>query len=266
MKNIIEKILRNKVLRILIPVVLILAIVAVVMQLTFKGGEKTTEESYFTEYDYPAEVVTDKKGLHIKLDGSESPELSWDIVSDEEHITVDKVGKEVNGKLELLVMPKKEGYADISCKRSGKIGKLEYTAVDFTISVLVSADENNTLTASISDMYQTSSEAGALDSETPFLIDGMRVIFPNGGNWEIFPENEDEIPEGLYSVLFTTNDAGYSCALISYDPPGEMVGDFEQLEKIISSRLIIRNTDIGYEKHLSCAVGADGAMGLNVED
>lgn len=265
MKNIIEKILRNKVLRILIPAVLILAIIVLVLQMTFMGEEKTTEESFFTEYDYPAEVVTDKKGLHIKLDGSESPELSWEIVSDEEHITVDKVGKEVDGKLELLVKPKEAGYANISCKRSGKVGELDYTAVDFTISVLVSSDENK-LTASISDMYQTSSEAGALDSETPFLIDGMWVIFPNGGNWEIFPENEEKLPEGLYSVTFTTNDAGYRCAIVTFDPPEELVGDFEQLEKIISSRLIIRNTDIGYEKHLSCAVGADGAMCLNVED
>lgn len=265
MKNIIEKILRNKVLRILIPAVLILAIIAIVLQITFKGGEKTTEESYFTEFDYPAEVMTDNKGLHIKLDGSESPELSWEIVSDEEHITVDKAGKEVNGQLELLVKPQAEGYANINCKRSGKIGELEYTAVDFNISVLVSADASGKLTVSISDMYQTSAEAGALDSETPFLIDGMWVIFPNGGNWEIFPESED-LPEGLYSVDFTTNDAGYRCAIITFDPNVAPSDDLEQLEKVISGRLIIRNTDIGYEKHLSCAVGADGIMGLKVED
>ena len=254
MKNIIEKILKNKVLRILIPAVLILAIIVVVLQLTFKGGEAPstkTEESLFQASDYPASVVTTKDGLRIKLDGSESPDLSWEITSNDEYVSVEKSGEEKDGKLELMVKPKAKGYADIKCKRSGKAGELEYTAAEFTISVLVSENEAGKLSASLSDMYQSVAEGGALDSDTPFVIDGMWVIFPNGGNWEIVQEEAEGVPDDLYTVDFTVNDAGYRCAIITYNLPDNFGGDLEQLEKLISCRLIIRNTDIGYEKRIA---------------
>ncbi|MBR5165877.1 MAG: hypothetical protein IKW87_10045 [Ruminococcus sp.] len=268
MKKIIEKILKNKVLRILIPLVLILAIIALVLQLTFKGGSKTSEwENYFDGSDYPV-TASEKDGeLHIKLDGSKTPDLSWDITnSNDELITVERVGKEEKDKLELAVKPKASGFTKINCQRSGTVAELPYTAVSIDVAVLITEDDSGKLTASLSDIYQTTGDAGALDSDAPFLIDGMRIVFPNGGSWQIYPEDEKTMPEGLYDVVFTVNDAGYECAFIMYNEPEYAFADEELMDRIKASRLVLKNDDIGYEKRIKCVVKEDGSMGIKVED
>ena len=175
------------------------------------------------------------------------------------------IGKEKDDKLEILVKPKKSGYAAINCQRNGTIGDMPYNAVSLDLSVLIS-DSNGKLTADLSDIYQKSSDAGALDTDTPYLIDGMRIIFPNGGNWEIVPENEAETQESILSVMMTINDAGYDCALIMYDLSEETIADSSFLEKASASRLVFRNADIGFEKYITCSVRDDGSIGIKVED
>ncbi|MBP5362809.1 MAG: hypothetical protein J6Y71_07320 [Ruminococcus sp.] len=94
----------------------------------------------------------------------------------------------------------------------------------------------------------------------------MRVVFPKGGSWEIYPENEEGLPYGLYYYIWTDTDAGYMCAIIMYNIPDEAYDDLDTINRINESRLVIKNTESGYQKWLKCTVMEDGSMGIKVED
>ena len=177
------------------------------------GNDSQTEDGiyqeadYFAEDGYPVHIKQDGNALSVKLDGSKTPELRWDVtVEPDEVITVESSHEESGGILSLSVQPFDTGYARIHCVRTGTSGGRSYNEADITIEAVVSREINGGLVVSLSNAVQNVSKTGAADSETPYILREDSILFPNGGDWTVTVENTDRAPVSLNGVGVGTAD------------------------------------------------------------
>ena len=248
---------------ILAAVIAILAILIAVLNMS--GGNEET--GYFTDGDYPVYVKTTKKGnLQIRIDSKEPSRLVWTTeVIPPEVVTVTEK-KNSDGKLTCEIKPETPGYSNVTFTLSGELAGMPYTAAEVIAGVMISVDPDGIPSIILSDISETASNAGATDSETPYLIEGDKIYFPNGGNWtaegiNVMGSGAESIDTPYYLYRGVSDD-GWPYFAVGIDSrqyfqegaaPTE-----EDLNKLFSSEFVIKNEDLGIEQPISCVMAGNG--------
>lgn len=267
MENFIRNIKNHKKIAVICLSVLLVSIIIVMIVTKFGGGTKinpTVKEhnsdaiGYFEDSDYPVYASQENQTLVIELDGSKSPDLKWENSDSPDNIiAVSDKGEEKDGMLTYVLWPSSTGYATVTFKRSGEIGGFSYDAVNIQVDVIVYTDDENVMYIKISDIRQSTASAGALDSDTPYLLNKNRVIMPNGGDWTLAPADDGGAPEGLYRIMEGVDDSGYSYFDVSKDLSLMINEDGEPDENAVESRLILKSESLGIEKRLDCVMNSE---------
>ena len=122
------------VLAVVIAVIIILA----VRSATNKRIEKNRNVKLYEETDYPFSYKDTGVGIRFTLDGSKTPDLKWDVVvGDEDYVSADAEGEEVDGKVSYVVSPVNGGTTDIHFIRKTKVAELDVNVVDIGVNVYV---------------------------------------------------------------------------------------------------------------------------------
>ena len=176
------------------------------------GGRELLEKEYFTDQNYPVNTKEESDGsLTITADGSLTPELAWDYEVKDPKMIQAKTLSEQDGIVSIRVSPLEEGYATVTLSRVGKDSGVSYTAARIDVNMLVTLYDDGTMAVSMSDIYQDSSYAGAEDSKTPFVIEGIKILLPEGGDWEVVETTASGGKAyGLFDIIHGLDDSGNS--------------------------------------------------------
>ena len=235
-KRMVEVIKRpNKVKYIIL--IAVIAIVAVIVILLVNDRTENESEvfSYFDEGNYPVTLTESEDGnLVFELDGSNSPDIDWEVktvaggLSSETSSEKEEVAEassiylqqeDIDGRLRLVVSPISTGYSTVICKKSTELYGMGYQPVKVTISFVVGNHGSSGLSVNMSAIDEDADmQAGATDSEQPYIIEGDSVYFPNGGSWALSPAEDDEKIE----IIPGMNSDGYEYyRVISTEEVGE---------------------------------------------
>lgn len=158
---------KKKIIIISIVVLLILILAIIIIVNIVRSQPKKTElfESYEEVLDYPISYKTDKDGnLVVKLDGSKTPDLSWDLrIADDSYVDVVLQGKESKGKAEYLITAKAPGMTRVDFVRSRDFSGVSVDVVYISLDIYVGE----------------SNEGFTLSCNTPYYIKGCDVIGEN---------------------------------------------------------------------------------------
>ena len=277
MSNFIKNVKQHKVAALISFAVLAVLIVVLVLVMKKGGGSddelslpdsdggkasQLSEQSYFENSGYPVKVVLSGKELRIELDGSKSPDSEWTVVSDDtegEVLKTETDGEEKDSKLSVVGTPVSIGYAMLTFTRSGEVKGLAYNAVTIEADISVTSDDDGNLKAAVSDIRQSTSNAGALDTETPFLLDGNTVILPAGGDWVLTPYNENgNIPYGLITVYDGEESDGMKYFVVEKDVSAAISLEPEDAFKALNdSKVLLISEELGVEQLLDLKKSGD---------
>lgn len=231
---------------------------------------KDTVTEYFTDTDYPVKVTKGGGKLTLALDGAKSPDTAWQTVSDDTEQAVIKAendGEEKDGILSSVVTPVSVGYAKLTYSKSGELGGIAYNAVTIEAEIYVSVDDENNMSVTLSDIKQSSPQAGALDTDTPYLIDGNRVVMPNGGDWIIVVSLAKGAPANLYIISRNTGDDGVEYLSVEKNPTAVQGTSLDEIAKIIDdSKIVLVSSSLGIQQPLKCELSSEKTWVLSVSD
>jgi len=262
MERLIEKLKKYRILIIISVLLIAVLIIVGVLLLTNRkvvGNVETAEGpkkvGYYTDSDYPVYITENSETLLVELDGGKSPSLSWEMaVSDENKLKEKNDGETAKNGLVSEVIPLDTGYSSISYSRSGELFGSEYNVVTITIDLYAVQDQSGKFIVKVSDVSQSISEQGALDTDTPYFIKGSYIFFPNGGDWTLEVENQDKLPEGLYILYTDIDENGMMFWKVLKDQSYLFNEDGDINEDAANSVLILRSESLGIERRLSCVL------------
>ena len=166
-----------------------LAVVIIIVLILLLARPKEKTVSLF-EDQYPMKVTqTSEGGLVIELDGSKTKDVDWEIEERDSDDPVSSVSTKENdnGVLFITVTPLHTGFDKLKIKKYRKIMDVSYEEADILIEYAVSEEGESLFTFLTNTVENTAdSEAGALDTEYPYLIVGNTVYFPNVGDWRLY--------------------------------------------------------------------------------
>lgn len=221
------------------------------------------EAGYFEDSAYPVHASIEGSCLLIELDGSATPDLKWEIAcSKEDMVTIEDKGDEDGGVRRFLILPKAEGYVDVVCTRSMAFGTQTYPVAEIWMSVLVGENPYAALEASLTDVQQTLAETGAADTDTPFLLVGSRIVFPNGGDWIV---TQEEGTEDLFAIGEGTDGAVryaevYQKGQILFEETEDSAADGTEPEAVTIPGILLTSGSLGREIRVGMRMNADGQM------
>lgn len=231
---------------------------------------QSTEKLLFADSSYPVKVVTENDGtLSVELDGSASPDITWAMIGDDSSDTIIKAenSEEKEGLMTCTISPVSVGYATLGFSRSGEVKGIKYNAVVIDIDVYVSADKDGNQKVSLSDARISTSSAGGLDSDTPYLLDGDRVVLPNGGDWVLEAKLADGAPKGLFNIYRLQDVDGLEYYAVDKDITLLAGMDAEKTVEILKeSRLVLSSESLGIEQELECTMSEERKWVLSVYD
>lgn len=281
MSNLIRNIKEHKIAA-LVGAGLLIAVIAALVLLIMSGRGQNDESDpdseklkptvvtdYFADSDYPVKVTSGGKGFSISIDGSKSPDCTWSVVSDdtEQRVVVLENSDENDPQMESSLIPVFAGYATLTYTRGGEINGIAYNAVSIEADVYVSSDDDGKMMITLSDIRQTTSAVGALDSDTPYLIDVSRVLLPNGGDWILVPAAVEGVPDDLYSIARYSDEDAMEYFYVEKDPSVIETTDYNELmKKLDESRLVLYSESLGIQQTLECKLSSDKVWVLSVSD
>ena len=222
------------------------------------------QASFFEDSAYPAKISMKGSGLLVELDGSQTPDLQWEIECNQNDIvTIAPEGKENGGKLQFQVSPVTAGYAVMNCTRTIQIGEKIYPAAEIRLEVVVSAVSGGGLETAVTDVRQYISVLGAKDSAQPFLIIGDSVFFPSGGDWTVEAE---ETAHDYYRILSDTDDSGAWCAQVITMPNVLSLLSPEMQEEAFASHIILKSESLGVSYQLEILYDENNRMYLQITE
>ncbi len=282
MNNFIRNIKQHKIAALVSFGILALLIVAVVVVMKKGGGSdkplspldsyeesvKNEENAYFEGSDYPVKITKTYDGkLRIELDGAKSPDSSWSMENDDAEksvITAEQDGEEADNKICVDISPNSIGYATLTFTRGGEIKGYAYNAVTVVADIRV-YEEDDKLKAELAEIKENTSNAGALDTDTPFLLDGNNVYFPAGGDWVILPINDGSIPAGFYNIYSGIDENNVEFMTIEKDISAVADLDPDKAFEILSnSRLVISSESLGISQELDMKMSDDMKWELSI--
>lgn len=100
----------------IIILILLVAIVTIFMIRKSRRELRTTE--LFQDSDYPISFEMKEGKVFVKLNGSKTPDLTWEAeIEDEEYVKVEAEGKERKGKAQFIISPLKVGSTRVNFVR-----------------------------------------------------------------------------------------------------------------------------------------------------
>ena len=258
MEKIVEKLKKFRIL-IIIAVLLIAGLVIFLVTRPSVGGDEEADDipqpqGYFTDTPYAAEVMNENGQVEIKINYPDSPGMTWTAaVNVENTVNVSLDTESQPGKAISRISPVTMGYATVSYTLSGSIGGIDLTPVIIDVGVMVYEDDNGSYAVRSQKVSQNMSISGALDSETPYIINGNRIIMPNGGDWTIDTVNK-ELPDGLYLLYKGYDEDGNMYYDVIKDMSVFNYEDGEIPEEIPDTSLILKSESLGYETRLNCII------------
>ena len=280
MNSIIQKIKEHRIISTIIAVLLCAAIIVVIFLLSgtptgkkadsSSSGDAVTETDYFKDSDYPVHITAKGTEINIKLDGSKTPELTWDTAIEPGGIIfAENDAKEDNGVLNSLVKPKGGGYVTISYVRSAEIAGRKYAVAKIDVDIIATAADDGTISVSVSDVRQALASVGAVDTETPYILEGNKVILPNGGDWTLTPPEVSDDAYPLYTIYSGYDEEGFQYfsvtrnistyynsfeESISSDESSETSSAAQGTEAENNDELILKSESLKTEQKLRCAL------------
>ena len=260
-----------------LAVVIVAAVIAVlailIAVLNMSGGNGET--GYFTDGDYPVYVKTTKNGnLQIRIDSKESTDLTWAAeVNPSEVVTVTEK-KNSEGKLTSEIKPEMGGYSTITYSLSDEMYGMPYMAAEVIANVMIAVDPDGVPSITLSDISETTSNAGATDSESPYLIEDDRIYFPNGGEWSVEGINvmgsDAEWIDTPYYMYRGISDDGWPYFAIGvssqqYFEEGASPTE-EEITRLMSTEFVLKNEELGIEQKLVGMFGGNGRVVLSKGD
>ena len=271
MKNFIRNIKEHKKIA-LICLALIIVLVAVTVLVMKLGGKSESSSSsdtqsegsqdgsdYFSDSKYPVSITGSGSSATVSLEAKDSSDnMKWELsVADDGIASAVFDGKDTDKKLASTIIPKGVGYTTVTYKRTGELNGVSYDAVNIRADVTVYADDGGSLHIRVDNVRQSTSSSGAVDSKTPYLLKGNRVIFPAGGDWTLTVESEGKVPEGLYVIMPGTDDEGHSYYDVSMNNSLIIKDNGEADLDAINSRLVLQSESLGVIKKLKCVMNAE---------
>ncbi len=283
MSNLINNIKKHKIAA-LVSLTVLVGLIAVVILVMKKGSSDTkpltpsesaagqqqaTDAEYFERSDYPVKITTSSKGdMRIELDGARSPDSSWSVVCDDTEgsvLTYDTDGEEKEGKLAIELSPVSIGYATFEFTRSGEIAGYKYDAVDIIADVYVYSDDDDKLRLKVAEMNQKTANAGALDTDTPYILSDSRVLLPGGGDWYLAPKSSEDVAVNVFGIYEGVEDDGTKYFSVERDLTAVAGLDGEEAFKALTNgRLLLVSESLGIEQELAFYLSSDKTWKLSI--
>ena len=229
----------NKVLMIIIAAVVVILIVVLALfirktMLKHKVAKSMNVQLY-QNADYPILYNEDGDGIVFTLDGSKTPDLKWDvIIGDEEFVSADAQGEEVDGKAIYNVAPLKGGSTDIHFVRSMNVEDVTVNVVDIKTKLFVEEREdyiNLIMDGNIE--YVKGPDVIAEDSESPVIINNASSDASADSEYADYDELNGNASEGdIYFVKGSEDwefESTDGLVDITYYPYGK--GEIAYIEK-----------------------------------
>ena len=266
MSNFIRNIKNHKKAAVICAAVLIIAAALTVLAIVHGNrGGKGSRTLYFEGSDYPVYVTEYSDKLVFELDGSKTKELSWTSELKPYGIArVDPKQKEKKGKLTYNLEPYQTGYATISFVRSSTIKDISYNVAEIYADFYVAADEKGNLKMSLVGMRQNLATAGALNTDTPYLVDGKCVLLPNGGDWTMTAEIPEGYPRNLFLIYQYTDENGHPYFETLLYPAAE-IRNSPELEgtSVYDTVFVLKSASLGIEQRLQYKLNGDSEWVLS---
>lgn len=283
MSNFINNIKQHKIAA-LVSLTVLVGLIAVVILVMKKGSSDTkpltpsesaagqqqaTDAEYFERSNYPVKITTSSKGdMRIELDGAKSPDSSWSVVCDDTEgsvLTYETDGEEKEGKLALALSPVSVGYATFEFTRSGEIAGYKYDAVDIIADVYVYSDDDDKLRLKVAEMNQKTANAGALDTDTPYILSDSRVLLPGGGDWYLVPKSSEDVAVNVFGIYEGVEDDGTKYFSVERDLTAVAGLDGEEAFKALTNgRLLLVSESLGIEQELAFYLSSDKTWELSI--
>lgn len=226
-----------------------------------KAGEQSRTAEYFGDTDYPVKVTTKDGKVILDLDGSKTPDLTWQVVSDDTEQAVIKAendGEETEGRLSTVITPVSVGYATVSCTRGSEVSGIAFNVSHIEAEVYTSIDENGNISATLSDIRQTKSLGGALDTKTPFLLDKNAIILPNGGDWTVEIILADGAPADLFRAFRDEGEGDLVRYYFEKNISAIKSDDLGEITKMLDdSKIVLKNETLGIEQQLDLTMSPE---------
>lgn len=299
MEKLIELIKNNRKIAIGSVIAILILILAAIIILSLHEGsndEKDERQGYFSSNGQPVYVTENDGKLVLEIEGYDVSGLKWGINPELSSMFETINDTSSDGKLTSEITPLSEGYGNMTYSQVGEIGSLSYEAVNVVAEVVISSDDNGKLICSLSDIHEQLAKAGALDTDTPYILQENKVMLPNKGDWVLtainsaeesnaqttttqpsttqaatedikYDENKPTITEeyeeesGLYHIYTGTNDDGFFYYGVTVDTSFIDLSDTSDTDS--ESKLILKNEQLEIEKQLQCTMGEDGNWTLS---
>ena len=218
------------------------------------------EAAYFEDSPCPAYLSVEGSGIRIELDDADASDRQWEIESENEGIvSIEETGGERPG---FFLRPLSPGYADLTITKSMEIGGETCPAVTVRMSVVVSENEYGSLETVLTDVQQELTQTGAADTEYPYLLDGDRILFPNGGDWIAEPEES----AGGYYVLVSGGDVQSEYVQVLTQDTALDGMDEEALEEVLTAGILLTSSSLGRSERISVAYDVNGQLYLTAAE
>ncbi len=218
---------KKKVIIIVISIIVLLLAACLIFFLS-KGKKKGVSKkiSLFEESDYPCEYKTVQDGVELTLDGSKTPDLSWEYeISNSYAVNVELKGEEKNGKATFKITGKGGGSTNVIFKRVYQLAGKSYDAAKVDLEVFALSNDKDGYDINVSElasMTSSSMTSFATDTDYPFMIKAddngsTSIVFPNGSyDWMYY----DPSGNTGYNISYNISEGSEIyriCSLIVYD-------------------------------------------------
>lgn len=264
MKNFIRNIKEHKLIALICLAVLVVMIVIVAVAVGSSGGSDDEEESaeqknpvYFEDTDYPTRVEIKEDGrLSVRIESKKADSLKWEVFLNPDEVPLKDNIYEENGGLYIEMLPESEGYATVVFVKSSEVSGMKCEAVRIELDVYVSSDDKGNMSFYFSDIRQKFSSAGAVDSETPYILKGNRVILPNGGDWILTTE---DAPPAMYYIEYGIDEENHGYFSVKKDVSIDWTD-----EEYANAKLVLESESLNKKQYLDCRMGDDRTWVLSV--
>ena len=269
MKNFIRNIKEHKFIALgclgALILVVIITVVVSVNQGTHESpeGEVPQEQSvYFKESDYPVYITENGRNMIVKIVSLMQNDLKWNVYVDPGELPLTDNITEKDNTLYLEISPINPGYATVCFVKERDVAGVKCDDVRIELDVYAAEDDGD-LKIFFSDIRQMMSSAGSLDSDTPFVLDGNRVLFPSGGDWTLSPE--EGAPDNLYGFVDDVDENGIRYISVSKNISvltDDMSG--EELPRIYG--LVLKSEALCVDYSINCQMGDDRSWKLSLAE
>ncbi len=250
-------------------VLLFLIVIVIIVAVNNNGTSDVPEESdaleqtvYFENTDYPVYISYVENNILVRINSVNPDDLKWRVFVLPGKIPLTENIIERENDLYLELSPTQEGYNTVCFVKEKDVAGITCEIVKIELDLFATEANTGELKMYFSDIRQSHSEAGATDSDTPFILDGDRVLFPSGGDWML--SAEEGAPEGLY--IFTEDKDEKGITYVKVMKNTNVLMDDETSDTVLpaSYKLILSSESLGIEKRLNCRMSENRSWVLSV--